>query len=471
MLTYETGTFIVDSDGEVAVDFLFDGGSFQGELGIFSLEEMDTLEPGSTEFLAEALTKAQSDSLQGYSLIDDAVEGARFEANLGYEANFNRGEYQGVKTLAMNPGDEVGFVLAPKTSLALALENLDNILEFDEIPIVSIPEANIDEFLSGTVQFVDVDGNGTVAIDDLPVNRANPDYNDVIYQVQGLDGNLSSIEELIDRDRDWRSTIVGQNLLTYARNRISSIDTSETEIEAIAEAEIEAGIEAETESATEVEAEAKIDGTFSVGESGEVTVDYLFDGGFFQGEVGIFSLEDLNPEDFGSIAFIEEVVERVSSNSTQGHIVLRDREDGAKFNSALPWEGNFDRGEYSGSQAFAMNQGDTFGLVLVADGTFDELSNEELTSDSLLFSLPDANSNSQDQIARVLREEDNTIIGWSDTETGPFSSTDYNDLIMGISGVVPIGTNAISDVIANDRNWLETQVGEDILNNFSSEDT
>ena len=54
MFTYETGTFIVDSQGEVEVDFLFDGGGFQGELGIFSLEQMGSLEPESTEFLLEA---------------------------------------------------------------------------------------------------------------------------------------------------------------------------------------------------------------------------------------------------------------------------------------------------------------------------------------------------------------------------------------------------------------------------------
>ena len=89
MLTYETGSFIVNSSGEVKVDFLYDGGSFQGELGLFNLEGMDALEIGSSEYILEAVRRAESDSPQGYSLIDDRTEGARFNADLGYEKNFN----------------------------------------------------------------------------------------------------------------------------------------------------------------------------------------------------------------------------------------------------------------------------------------------------------------------------------------------------------------------------------------------
>ena len=47
MTTFNTGSFIVDSNGEIAVDYLFDGGWFRGELGVFSLEGMENYEPGS----------------------------------------------------------------------------------------------------------------------------------------------------------------------------------------------------------------------------------------------------------------------------------------------------------------------------------------------------------------------------------------------------------------------------------------
>ena len=64
MITYETGTFLVDSNGEIGVDYLFDGGWFQGQLGVFSLEGMEELEPGSTEFLLEAAQRVISNSNQ-----------------------------------------------------------------------------------------------------------------------------------------------------------------------------------------------------------------------------------------------------------------------------------------------------------------------------------------------------------------------------------------------------------------------
>ena len=95
METYETGTFIVDSNGEVEVDFLFDGGWFKGQLGIFSVDGMEDLEPGEPEFILEAVERAGSNSELGLIVIQDRTEGARFEANLSHEPNFNRGEYQG----------------------------------------------------------------------------------------------------------------------------------------------------------------------------------------------------------------------------------------------------------------------------------------------------------------------------------------------------------------------------------------
>ena len=52
-------------------------------------------------------------------------------------------------------------------------------------------------------------------------------------------------------------------------------------------------------------------GTFIVNSGGKIKVDFLYDGGWFQGELDVFRLEDLNPQDFGSEAFIAEVIERV----------------------------------------------------------------------------------------------------------------------------------------------------------------
>ncbi len=35
MVTFETGTFIVNASGEIEIDFLFDGGWFRGEIALF----------------------------------------------------------------------------------------------------------------------------------------------------------------------------------------------------------------------------------------------------------------------------------------------------------------------------------------------------------------------------------------------------------------------------------------------------
>ncbi len=42
----ENGVFTVDSTGEFTIDFLFDAGGYESELGIFSLTGMESLEPG-----------------------------------------------------------------------------------------------------------------------------------------------------------------------------------------------------------------------------------------------------------------------------------------------------------------------------------------------------------------------------------------------------------------------------------------
>jgi len=447
MFTYETGTFIVDSQGEVDVDFLFDGGSFQGELGIFSLEGMDSLEPGSTEFMLEAAQRVSSNSTQGHIVIDDAIEGARFEGNLGYEANFNRGEYQNVKTFEMIPGDEVGFLLLPNSSFAETLRNPDNIAQSGQV--ISVSEANQSEFSSNGIQFVDVDGNGTVGVTDLPINRSNQDYNDIVYQVQGLQANLPPIENQINSNLDWRTTPVGQRLLNYA-----SRDT----------------LNEEAVEQPEVVERPEVEGIFEVGDTGEVMVDYLFDGGFFQGEVGIFSLENLNPEDFGSEAFTQEVIDRVQSNSPRGYTVVTDAEEGARFSAELEWESDFNRGEHAGKQTLLMNPEDTFGLVLVSNGTFDELSNNSSTSEELFFSISEANTNGQAQVTGILTTEENAIISFEDTLTSLNSNDDYNDIILALEGSQAIGVSAIEDVVADNRNWLDTEVGEDILGYFDNAD-
>ncbi|MCW6039061.1 hypothetical protein K4A83_22835, partial [Spirulina subsalsa FACHB-351] len=102
---FNAGVFTVGDTGQVEIDYLFDGGKYQFELAIFSLEGMEDFEPGSDAFIAEAARRALSNSEFGHIVIQDRLEGARFEGlgNLGENNNWNSGEYQGIKSFSMRP--------------------------------------------------------------------------------------------------------------------------------------------------------------------------------------------------------------------------------------------------------------------------------------------------------------------------------------------------------------------------------
>ena len=219
MDTFTTGTFTVDTDGEIEVDYLFDGGWFRGELAVFSLEGMETYEPGSTEFIKEAARRALTDSEQGRILVQDELEGAKFSADLAWERDFNLGQYQGVKAFNLTPGDKVALMLVQHSTVREIEKNPKKISEFGKLPIFSIPEANSPDYDSSDgYEVVDVDGNGAIAFEDVPIKQADRDYNDVIVNLPGLEGNLPSLSGNINAARDWRGRSIlfdaGLNPLT-----------------------------------------------------------------------------------------------------------------------------------------------------------------------------------------------------------------------------------------------------------------
>ena len=440
MHTYDSGTFIVGSSGEVDVDYLFDGGWFRGELAIFSLEGMEEFTPGSTAFMLEAARRALTNSEQGHVLIQDDLEGARFSADFGFERDFNTDaeDYQAVKTVSLTPGDEVGLMLVQNTTVEDTLNNPTSILQFGKLPIFSIPEANLLGVSEGQFEFVDVNGTGTIALEDVLIGQADKDYNDMILQLVGLDANLAPLEEHINPLRDWRNTDVGQQLLNYTDTRVFN------------------------------------EGVFQVDESGEVIIDLLYDGGMYQGEVGIFSLEGMNPADVGSPEFITEAIRRAQTNTTEGYVVVKDRQEGAKYNALLNWESDYNAGEYRGQETFSMNPGELFGLVLVPNGTLGSglVADESILSLDPLFSMSQANHNNQIQFADIKTDTAGTIVGFEDERLDLPADKDYNDIVLAIEGVKdPIGVSVIEDVIFPSRNWLEQPLGtDDILPYFDDLD-
>jgi hypothetical protein len=432
---FNEGVFEVGETGKLTIDYLYDGGGYgNGELAVFNLAGLETYTPGSQAFIKEAARRALSNSNSGYVLIKDQSEGAKFSYKVPWENNFGAGAYSGVKSFQFNPGDRFGILLTQNTSVQSIFNTPSITSQSGKRALFSIKEANPGGITQG--QFVDVNGTGTYALEDLSLARDNADrdYNDIIFQLKGAKGTLSSLDTFVNPNRDWRNYKVSKDLIDYS-NR-ASFD----------------------------------EGVFVVGQSGQVSIDFLYDGGgYANGEVGIFSLSGMDIYQAGSKAFIQEAIRRATSNSTQGYVVAEDANEGARFSGNLAWEGNFNNGQHQGKQTFQLTAGDAFGLVLIPDTTLqDSLTAPDwATKKQPLFSISDANINHNLQFADILTNNEGTIVGFEDVRLDRGSNYDYNDIILSIEGAQKVGLTDIEDVISHNRNWLGTSVGSDILNYFN----
>lgn len=214
-------------------------------------------------------------------------------------------------------------------------------------------------------------------------------------------------------------------------------------------------------------------GIFTVGETGEVTFDYLFDGGSFQGELAIFNIEGMDLYGGGSKIFHQEAALRALQNSPEwGHVIISDASEGAKFSGATEYEGDFNQGEYLGSKTFAMNPGTRFGVMLVADGTIqDTLLNPDLIgANRPLFSLAAANPEEEIQFVKVLetgedgdRREQGEAFGFEDVPINQeYSDKDFNDLMFQVEGATGKVT-LLGEVINPERDWRKSTIGEEII--------
>ncbi|MEG3966134.1 DUF4114 domain-containing protein, partial [Microcoleus sp. T2B6] len=213
--SFTSGKFVVDSTGQVGIDFLLDGGLYKGQLAIISLKGMDKFSPGSEEFLKEAASRALSNSANGHVVINDLSEGAKFTGNL-LEGNYNDGVYLGLKTFAMTPGEEFGVMLVPNGTVQEVLNN--PAIGGDKRPLFSMVTANPAEgFHVG--QIADVTGSGkTFTMEDMRVDLGSDrDYNDFVFQVRGATGQAVNLDSVINADKDWRKTDMGQALIAYAK--------------------------------------------------------------------------------------------------------------------------------------------------------------------------------------------------------------------------------------------------------------
>ena len=177
---------------------------------------IEAFELGSTAFIQEVARRALSNSELGHVVISDRTEGAKFSGVLGEHesSDWGTGNYLGVKTFAMRPGDEFGFMLIPNGKVQQVFNNPN--IGGAKSPVFSMATAN----RHGTIQFaqivdVEADGNSFV-FEDISLNRGSDrDYNDLIFQVQGAMGKADLLNDVINPATDWRNSDLGQELMIY----------------------------------------------------------------------------------------------------------------------------------------------------------------------------------------------------------------------------------------------------------------
>jgi Domain of unknown function (DUF4114) len=206
-------------------------------------------------------------------------------------------------------------------------------------------------------------------------------------------------------------------------------------------------------------------GFFTVSDSGFVGIDYLYDGGAYAGQLGIFSLRDLEAYELGSSAFLRAVADRVVSNSPLGHIVIADDVEGAKLNSVLPGQPiSLNSSDYQRVKTVKMTPGDQIGLVMIPNGTFRDWLNgtPPAAGQTLFLSLKSSTSQggfTGAQFADANRERG--IIGVEDVALALGPDKDYNDMVFQILGVTgqtnPWGFNGQTD------DWLTQSLGQAVL--------
>ncbi len=214
---FSGGVFTVGNRGEVGFDYLFDGGGYEGQVGIFLLAGLDQYALGSSTLLREVARRIVGQS-QGYVVIDDRTEGAKISRTLLHrdangqlvdwdDTSFNQGQYQGQKTVKLNPGQTFGIALLPHGSFAEWLASLDSATPSTMQPFLSLTTSD-----RSPTQFADININGSgniLGIEDIPISdsRSDRDYNDVVFSITGATGTVKSFEQVADLKYDWRSQL------------------------------------------------------------------------------------------------------------------------------------------------------------------------------------------------------------------------------------------------------------------------
>ncbi|MEG4225743.1 PA14 domain-containing protein [Microcoleus sp. N9_B2] len=205
-------------------------------------------------------------------------------------------------------------------------------------------------------------------------------------------------------------------------------------------------------------------GVFTADATGRIGVDYTFDGGFFQGELAFFSLDDLEKFEPGSEAFIKEVAARSLSNSVKGHVVINDATEGARFAGELG-EANANEGVYLGVKTFAVTSGGKYGVMLVPNGSVKSVFDNPTAGGAgrPLFSMAMANPVEGFHFGQIadVTGEGNTFV-MEDMRLDEGSDRDYNDIMFQVRGATA-KTALLDSAIDPDKEWRKTDLGKAII--------
>lgn len=212
-------------------------------------------------------------------------------------------------------------------------------------------------------------------------------------------------------------------------------------------------------------------GVFTVDDSGIVSIDFLFDGGKYQSELAFFSLMDMDDYVRNPIAFRKEAVRRALSESSEGNVVILDREEGSKFAGTLGTyeRTNWNSGEYRGVKSFEMNPGSQFGWILSSKRELENMTTDsDYLSKELIFSLPDLSYGYGSQLAGITAKEETSldivggsVYGFEDIPLSDSSDMDYNDLIFSVQGA-----SSSLPSLNVDMNWQNSKLGESLIEYF-----
>ncbi len=207
-------------------------------------------------------------------------------------------------------------------------------------------------------------------------------------------------------------------------------------------------------------------GVFTVGPTGQVSVDYLFRGAGYSGQLGIYSLAGMEGYQPGSPDYHREATRRALSGSTLGHVVINARAEGAKYSASLPWERDFNNRTYQGPHLVSMTPGDKFGVFIIPNGTVEQVYQQPNATGSLtpLYSTPEANPYpAKNQFRSQLGDLDGAgnLFGFEDLRLDGSSDRDYNDFVFQVTGAYG-ESSPVAEVVNPSRNFLEAAIFDKI---------